>query len=220
MRGTRIMQSAIIAAVAVAGVLAGVTTASATPAGIASAGSATVVRNGHNMPVAPVGPCSLTGPRHGSSNGASKAGIVAFGPATSSCTANTQTHAATSTATGSSFTLSALQNYGGPTIKVASYTVTCSATQSGTNASWRFSGLSGITVPKSIPNGYTVHVKSVTGRLLANVILNEVILPDPNDGSITMNMMHIVLFPNGTPPHTTPMSGDIYVGQTACSPTA
>jgi hypothetical protein len=63
-------------------------------------------------------------------------------------------------------------------------------------------------------------VKSDNGKLLANVILNEVILPDPNDGSITLNMMHIQLFPNGVPKNSTPMSGDIYVGSTSCSPTA
>ena len=89
----------------------------------------------------------------------------------------------------------------------------------GTNAAWQFGGLSGITTPQQIPNNYVVPVKSTNGRLLANVILNEVILPDPNDGSITLNMMHIVLFPTGTAPGQIPLSGDIYVGSTACSPT-
>jgi hypothetical protein len=48
-----------------------------------------------------------------------------------------------------------------------------------------------------------------------------VILPDPNDGSITLNMMHIQLFPNGVPSGSgTQLSGDVYVGSTSCSPTA
>ncbi|HEY3753680.1 MAG TPA: hypothetical protein VGL80_31200 [Pseudonocardiaceae bacterium] len=88
MHGTRGFQSAIVRVVVVAGLLAGFSSASAahaTAAGVASAGSAEVVRNGKDVPVAPVGPCSLTGAQHGSSNGASKNGIVSFGSATSSC---------------------------------------------------------------------------------------------------------------------------------------
>lgn len=223
MHGTRAFQSAVVGAVVVAGLLAGLTSASAahaTAAGVASAGSASVVRNGKTIPVAPVGPCSLTGPKNGSSNGASKNRIVRFGSSTSSCSTDKKKHTSTSTANGTKFTLSALTDYGGPTIKVASYQVTCAATQGGTNASWQFSGLTGITVPKQIPNNYKVAVKAANGRLLANVILNEVILPSPNDGSITLNMVHIQLFPNGTPKNTTPMSGDVYVGSTSCSPTA
>ncbi|HEX3588706.1 MAG TPA: hypothetical protein VHV74_03670 [Pseudonocardiaceae bacterium] len=223
MHGTRVFQSAIVGALVVAGVLTGLAPASAahaTAAGIASAGSADLVRNGKTVPVAPVGPCSLTGPTHGASNGASKKGLVTFGTATSTCTLNRKQHTSTSTASGKTFTLSALQAYGGPTIKIASYQVTCAATQSGTNASWQFSGLSGVTVPKQIPNNYQVAIKATNGTLLANVTLNEVILPKPNDGSITLNMMHIQLFPNGTPKNTTSLSGDVYVGSTSCSPTA
>lgn len=224
MRGTRMWQTGIATAVVAGGMvlasLAPASAAHATAAGIASAGSASVVRNGNAITVAPVGPCSLTGRKNGSSAGARKNGVVAYGPSTSTCTTNRQAHTSRSTASGSTFTLSALTNYGGPTIKVASYSVTCAATTHGTNASWRFSGLTGVTVPKQIPNNYQVAVRAANGRLLANVILNEVILPKPNDGSITLNMMHIVLFPNGVPKNTKPMSGDVYVGSTACSPTA
>ena len=224
MRGTRMWQAAVAAAMVAGGMvlasLAPASAAHATAAGIASAGSASVVRDGNPITVAPVGPCSLTGRKNGSSVGATKNGVVAYGPATSKCTLNAQAHTSKSTATGSDFTLSALTRYGGPTIKVASYTVTCTATTQGTNAAWQFSGLTGITVPKQIPNNFTAAMKSASGALLANVILNEVILPNPNDGSITLNMMHIKLFPNGVPPNTKPMSGDVYVGSTACSPTS
>lgn len=219
MRGTKLLPLAVVIAVTVTGVLTGAGPASATPAGTASAGSATVVRNGHDFPVAPVALCSLTGHRHGSSRGAGRYGIVTFGPATSTCTADLRAHTSSSVANGSDFTLAALQDYGGPTIKIASYQVMCTASPSGTDASWRFSGLTGISVPQQIPADYTVDVRSGSGELLATVTLNEV-LADPEDGSITQNLMHIALFPNGTPPGTTPMSGDIYVGETACSPTA
>lgn len=219
MRGTRVFRSAIVVAVVGAGVFVGVLPASATAAGVASAGRAKVVVDSQQVTVAPVAQCSLTGKRQATSKGANKQGVVAFGSATSTCTANAAQHTSTSTSKGSTFTLSALQAYGGPTIRVASYQVTCSATNKGTNASWRFSGLTGIDVPKQIPNNYQLQVKSRKGALLADVTLNQVILPKPNDGSITMHMMHIKLFPNGVPKGV-PMSGDVFVGSTACSPTA
>ena len=219
MRGIRTL--AIVAVVVVLAVLVAVPAqaSQATDAGTASAGSANVVRNGHPSAVPSVGACSLTGPQHNSSTGAIDAGVVTYGAANATCGADATAHTSKSVANGTNFALSALQSYGGPTIKIANYQVTCSATTGGTNASWQFSGLSGITTPQQIPNNYVIPVKSANGRLLANVILNEVILPDPNDGSITLNMMHIVLFPTGTAPGQIPLSGDIYVGSTACSPT-
>jgi len=215
----KLLASGVVALVAAA---LFATAAAATPAtapGVASAGSAHVVRNGHTFGVADVGQCSLGGPQQGQSPGVTHVGIVSYGAATSTCSADLTAHTSKSTANGSAFALTALQSYGGPQIKIANYQVTCSATTNGTNASWQFSGLTGITVPQQVPNNFVVPVKSAGGRLLANVILNEVILPNPNDGSITLNMIHVVLFPNGTPPGTTPMSGDVYVGSTACSPT-
>jgi hypothetical protein len=219
MRGIRTL--AIVAVVVVLGVLvtAPAQAAQATEAGTASAGSAQVVRNGHTYLVPPVGPCSLPAAQHGTSPGVTDAGIVTYGQANSTCTTDATAHTSKSLANGTNFTLSALQSYGGPTIKVANYQVSCSATTGGTNAAWQFSGLSGITIPQQIPNNYVVPVKTANGHLLANVILNEVILPNPNDGSITLNMMHIVLFPTGTPPGQIPLTGDVYVGRTACSPT-
>jgi hypothetical protein len=217
MRGRRTFQLALVVVATGAAVLIA-TPASATAAGTASAGSASIVRSSKTIPVAPVAPCSLTGQKQGSSSGASKNGLVSYGPSSSTCSRDKQAHTSSSTAKGSGFSLSALQNYGGPLIKVATYQVSCTATQNGTNASWSFSGLTGVTIPKQVPQNYTVKIK-FGNTLLADVILNEVVFPDPNDGSITLNMMHIVLFPNGTPPHSTALSGDIYVGSAACSPT-
>jgi hypothetical protein len=220
MRGIRML--AIVAVVVVLGVLVAVPAQAgqATAAGTASAGSAQVVRNGHTFTVPSVGACSLDGALHGSSAGVTDVGIVAYGSANSTCAVDAVAHTSKSVANGTNFTLSALQSYGGPTIKVANYQVTCSATTGGTNAAWQFSGLSGISIPQQVPNNFVVPVKTAGGRLLANVILNEVILPDPNDGSITLNMMHIVLFPGGVGAGQIPLSGDVYVGSTACSPTS
>jgi hypothetical protein len=220
MHGIRTL--AIVAVVVVLGVLvtAPAQAAQATAAGTASAGSANVIRNGHTYTVPPVGECSLAGAPDGRSSGATETGVVAYGQASSTCTTDPTAHTSHSVAKGTNFTLSVLQSYGGPTIKVANYQVTCTATTGGTNAAWQFGGLSGITIPQQIPNNYVVPVKTTNGQLLANVILNEVILPNPNDGSITLNMMHIVLFPTGTPPGQIPLTGDVYVGRTACSPTS
>ena len=192
--------------------------ASATAAGVADAGSATVVRGDHTIPVAPVAPCSLTGQQQGHSNGAARPGIVSYGPASSSCTTDAQAHTSTSTANGTNFALSVLQEYGGPLIRIAGYQVKCTANTTGTDAAWSFNGLSGVPVPAQVPQNYTIPVKA-GNTLLANVILDEITLPNPNDGSITLSMMHIVLFPDGTPPNTEPVHGDVYVGSTACSPT-
>jgi hypothetical protein len=198
------------------------TTAAASPttaAGTASAGSANVTSDGHFYLVPDVGACTLPNTAHGTSQGVTQAGIVSYGSADATCTTDQAAHTSKSLANGHDFTLSALQPYGGPQIKIPSYQVTCTATTGGTNAAWQFSGLTGLTLPDQIPNNFAIPVKRADGRLLANVIMSEVILPSPNDGSITLNMMHIILFPNGTPPGTPSMSGDIYVGSTACSPT-
>ena len=192
----------------------------ATAAGTASAGSATVTSDGHFYLVPDVGACTLPNTAHGVSQGTTQAGIVDYGPANATCASDQAAHTSKSVANGANFVLSALQPYGGPQIKIANYQVTCTATTSGTNAAWQFSGWTGPALPDQVPNNYAIPIKTAGGQLLATVILSEVILPNPNDGSITLNMVHIILFPNGTPAGTPSMSGDVYVGSTACSPTA
>jgi hypothetical protein len=192
MLGIRKIRYALVGAVVGAGVLAGAVPAVAAPttaAGVASAGSSNVQRGGQAFVIPDVGQCSLAGTPDGSSSGVTNADIVSFGSATATCATDTGAHTSKSVATGTNFVLSALKSYGGPTITVANYQVNCTATASGTNAAWQLSGLTGITVP------------------------------NPNDGSITLNMIHFILFPQGTPPNTTPLTGDVYVGSTACSPT-
>jgi hypothetical protein len=188
-------------------------------AGLASAGSADMVYNGAQVSVGPVAQCSLPGDSQVASQGANQPGIVSFGSAQSTCTADTAKQTTTSTATGGDFSFSALQAYGGPVITLKNYQVKCTGTADATSASWTFGGLAGVSAPAQIPSGYTVSVKSGAGALLADVIFNEAVLPSPNDGSITLRLMHIKLFPNGVPAGAKPMSGDVLVGNTACSPT-
>jgi hypothetical protein len=221
MRCDKVFRTATVVAVAIACVLAGSAPASAAHAvatGTASGGSASVVSRGDTVQVAPVGSCSLTGAATGSSTGVGHDGLVSYGKVTSTCGVDARAHTTTSTANGTDFALTALTTYGGSAIRLGGYHVTCTGSAGGTSASWGYSGLTGILVPKRIPNNYQVAVKSGTGAVLAQVTLNEVVLPKPNDGGITVNLMHIVLFPNGTPPNTPAMSGDVYVGSTSCSP--
>jgi hypothetical protein len=48
---------------------------------------------------------------------------------------------------------------------------------------------------------------------MATVTFNEVIVPSPPDGSMTVNLMHIRMFPLGGP-----ASGDAVVGAVHCAP--
>lgn len=225
MRTTGVFRLGLVGAMVVSGLLVGMTQATATtaqgpsaPAGTANAGAASINKGQTDYEVAALAPCHLNGSQHGSSTAVQRPGVISFGAATSSCTRNNNQHTSTSTATGRNFKLSLLQSYGGPLIQVADYSVTCAATTHGTNASWRFSGLTGFNVPSNVPNNYTVQIRK-SGKVLATVVLNEVILPHPNNGSITMNLMHITLFPQGMPQHNSPqVTGDVYVGTTTCSP--
>jgi len=220
MRGIRML--AIVAVVVVLGVLVAVPAQAgqATAAGTASAGSAQVVRNGHTFTVPSVGACSLDGALNGSSAGVTDVGIVSYGPAHSACAVDAAAHTSKSVANGTNFTLSALQSYGGPTIKVANYQVTCLLLPVGPMLLGSSVGCLGFLFRSRFRMTSWCRSRTAGGRLLANVILNEVILPSPNDGSITLNMMHIVLFPGGVGAGQIPLSGDVYVGSTACSPTS
>lgn len=189
--------------------------ATTTPDGVASLGAVNVVVDGQNDTLAPLAQCDVSGQTTDSTVGDGVGGVASYGTGNTSCTKDTTANTTTSTGSGTRFELDALLPYGGPRIRLSSYQVTCTATTKGTNASWSYSGLSGISgLPQQIPNNYTVPIHDSDGQLLANAIFNEAILPNPNDGSITLNMLHFVLFPDGGP-----ASGDIYVGQTACSPT-
>jgi hypothetical protein len=116
---------------------------------------------------------------------------------------------------GSRFQLDALVDHGGPRIRLERYQVTCHATDRGTDESVWLSGLTGVTVPSTIPANYTVTIPSrFAGQPpLARVIFNEVRTPSPADGSISVNLMRVTLFPDGGP-----QTGDVVVGSASCAP--
>ncbi|HEX3790216.1 MAG TPA: hypothetical protein VHW44_20275 [Pseudonocardiaceae bacterium] len=208
---------AVFAATLSLGVLpASAATPKANPDGVASPGSASVVQNGTTKSITGLARCDVDNKASASSPGASIANIVSYGSASSTCTKDATADTTKSVANGSKFELDALVPYGGPRIRFTSYQVSCAATTGGTSANWTFSGMTGLTgLPQQIPTDYTQTIKGSQNKVVAKVVLNEIILPNPNDGSIRLHLMHIVLFPNGGGP----LSGNIYLGSTACSPT-
>jgi hypothetical protein len=208
-----------IVGLAVAGLLfAGVGTAQA-ETGLASGSVGTVdaIYNGALVMAGPIAPCDTEGTTNAQTAGRKKLGFYEFGPGTSKCTVNPTTGVAKAVVKDSLFRLDALRPLGGPRIRLTGYQIKCTTTANGSSASWSATGLSGISVPPSIPPN---HVVTIPGRTagappMAKVTFNETVTPDPPDGSLTVNIMHIRLFPNGG---STQLGGDIIVGSVYCSP--
>lgn len=204
-------------AVAASMLVAAASAQAVTEDGVASLGAVNVTYNytGQHVVTGPVATCDVNGQGSGYSPGAEVPGIARYGTGNTRCTRDLAARTAQVDAVGSRFQLDALVNYGGPRIRMERYQATCRATDRGSEESIWLSGLSGISVPSTIPANYTV---TVPGRFagdppLARVILNEVIMPTPSDGSIAVNLMRVILFPNGGP-----QTGDVVVGSAACAP--
>lgn len=148
----------------------------------------------------PLAPCTAG---TASTPGASAPDFVSFGGGSSTCGPGTVT------VTGKKFRFDWMKDHGGPVIKLASFSATCSVTENGSRSSIKVAGLSGIKAPNPIPPNYTVTISG-----LARIVLNERILPDPPDGGMTVNLMHIKLFPDSVGFN----HGDVVVGTVHCSP--
>lgn len=188
------------------------------PPGVADAGSAAYTRNGAQVSVAPLARCSVDGPTTASAGLTTGSGIK-FTSATSSCLTtvvdpDTDTTKTVSKASGTGFELSALVLKGGPRIRISSWQVTCTGTDAGTNVSWSFSGMSGLSaLPNPVPQNYVREIRTSGGVLLATATFNGIVFPSPNDGSISMTLLRIQFAPGSG------MSGEVRLGDTACSPT-
>jgi hypothetical protein len=188
------------------------------PPGVASAGSADFTKSGQQVVVPSLAPCSVGGPTTASTPAVSATGVK-FGASTSSCTTTVvdPENAVTtikSEAKGKLFELSALLSAGGVRMKVDSWTITCTATQTGTTAGWEVGGLTGFPgLPQQIPVNYLYQVKKSNAEVLANVTFAEVLLPEPNDGSIAMHLIHFRFAP------ASGITGEVVIGAAACSPT-
>jgi hypothetical protein len=187
-------------------------------AGVAGLGWAGFTKSGQRIDIPAPASCNVDGSPSASSGVVSKPGI-SFGGGLATCArtvvdpANDVT-TTKSEAVGQNFELSALVSVGGPRIKLAAYRADCAGSQRATSASWGVGGLTGLTgLPQPIPTGYVHRVQKASGMSLATITFGEVIRPDPTDGSLALNTLHI-RFEAGSG-----VNGEVILGTTACAPT-
>ncbi|WP_291414932.1 choice-of-anchor P family protein [Actinophytocola sp.] len=206
---------------AIAGlVLIGVTPAQAADWEAVSAGSlgsANLILDGEPAGIEPIAACDSEDATSGSTSGAEIEDFVEFASGSTTCTRDESNGVATARVIGGRFRLDGLRSYGGPRIRMTSYSATCNTTATGSQASFQFTGLTGVEVPSNMPPNHKVTIpgRRPHAKPLATIVFNEKIVPSPPDGSMTVNLMHIKLFPKG--PATRP-SGDIVVGSVSCAP--
>ncbi|HEY7597056.1 MAG TPA: choice-of-anchor P family protein [Actinophytocola sp.] len=211
-----------VAGLALAGlVLAGVSPAQALPEeALASGtiGSVEATYGGDPVQVEPLAACDTQDVQVADSASHVERGFLEFGRGSSSCTRDADTGVASAEVTGELFRLDALRAYGGPRIRLTDYTVECATTENGSSASFHIGGLSGLAVPSRLPPNHVVTVpgSEPAAPPLARVTLNETVVPDPPDGGITVNLMHVRLFPDGGSQGD--LGGEIVVGSVHCSP--
>ncbi|WP_090049967.1 hypothetical protein [Lentzea fradiae] len=212
----------------IAGAVAALSFASAAPAlasnppGTASSGSASFSQPGQTVEVAPLAVCDVNPDAEGTVAGSSPAVTrpgLKFGATSSSCTTEvvnpdeflTRTR---SVAKGTGFELSALTAAKGPRLRISEWTVTCDADDKGTQAGWQLKGMTGWTgLPTQIQPGHVHEVKASDGTVLAKAKFTDSVLPEPNDGSISMTLLRITFEPPSG------YTGSVTVGSVACSPT-
>ncbi|MGI5502482.1 hypothetical protein [Lentzea sp. CA-135723] len=216
----------------IAGAVVALTLATAAPAfagnppGTASAGSADFAKSGQTFKVAPLAVCDVNpdaaGTVSGSSAAVSRTGL-AIGETSSTCTTEMVDPAkfltrTTSVAKGAGFDLSALAGLSGglkgPRLKIGEWSITCTADEKSTSAGWELKAMSGWTgLPKEIKPGYVHDIVGKNGTVLAKAKFTDTVLPQPNDGSISMTLLKITFEPSSG------YTGSITVGTVACSPT-
>jgi hypothetical protein len=179
-----------------------------------SVGSVDATYSGASVEVDPLAECATDGVSVGSTAGYRVPGFVEFGSGSSICSLSAE-GVAKAKVTGKLFRLDVLRPHGGPRIRMTNFSAECSTTENGSTASFHIGGLSGISVPATLPPN---HVVTIAGSgpgapPLAKITLNETITPDPPDGSMTVDIMRIELFPEGGP-----HSGELTVGTVDCAP--
>lgn len=164
--------------------------------------------------IEPIAACSTEGTLTDEVDDTSVPNVATYSDSKSTCTIDDVGEIATVNVSGGRFRFDALREYDGPRIRLSSYTAKCETTLNGSSSSFTFSGLSGVSVPSQIPSNYVVTIPGgPDGKPKATVTFNESIVPSPPDGSMTVHLMHIRMFPEGGP-----TSGDAYVGTVHCSP--
>ncbi len=178
-----------------------------------SAGAVDLRDGGVPVTVAPIAPCASDGTTQAAVDDVTVEGVVSFTRGRSTCAVDAAGEVARATVSGGAFRFDGLREHGGPRIRLADYTAECATTVAGSTSSVRFTGLSGLTVPSELPSNHVVTVPGADGKPIATVTFNEFITPTPADGSQTVHLMHVRMFPQGGP-----ASGDVYVGTVHCAP--
>jgi hypothetical protein len=202
-----------VACLTVAGLGFVVAPAQASPGDAVAEASAGALSIGETT-VEPIAACSTEGALSGQSGEVAVPDVATYSAATSTCSVDAAGEIAKTTVSGGRFRLDALLPYDGPRIRLADYTATCETTLKGSSSSIAFSGLNGVSVPAELPSNYVVTIPGgPEGKPMATVTFNEAQFPTPPDGSMTVHLMHVRMFPEGGP-----TSGDVYVGTVHCAP--
>ncbi|NKQ54841.1 hypothetical protein HFP15_18310 [Amycolatopsis sp. K13G38] len=164
----------------------------------------------------PIAPCTVDTKPDNRTDPVTVGTKTKYGLGTTTCTRNPNGTASVKVE-GQRFETSVLRQFGGPVITVRTFKAGCDTTQNGSSGYMELGAVSGFTVPQNIPANYTTTIpgKTADAPPMAEIVLNELIVPTPADGSLVTNALHIKLFPQGGP-----ASGDILVGSATCAPFA
>jgi hypothetical protein len=196
-------------------VLAPATATADTPSGSGSVGWAHGFSQHQPIQIDAIASCSVGGVASASSSGAEARGFVSFGSGRSSCSTQADGTAKVEVS-GRRFTMEGLRAYGGPVIKVANFSAICTTAENGSRSTVKLAGLTGVRLPPTVPANHTVTIPgaSPSDPPVARIIFNETVVPSPPDGSMTVNLMRIQLFPEGV----ALAHGEVVVGSVHCSP--
>ncbi|HJQ46942.1 MAG TPA: hypothetical protein VJ870_11560 [Amycolatopsis sp.] len=185
-----------------------------TASGAGSIGAVDISVGSSGAHADPIAPC-VAGTTPGNRTDPVTVGTTTkYGLGTTTCTRNDNGTVSVQVS-GQRFETSVLRRFGGPLITVRTFKAGCQTTQNGSSGSMELGNVTGFTVPSNIPPNYTT---TIPGRHagdppMAEIVLNELIVPNPADGSLVTNAVHIKLYPQGGP-----ASGDILVGSATCAP--
>ncbi|GAA5118058.1 hypothetical protein [Haloechinothrix salitolerans] len=178
-------------------------------------GAVAVIVDDEQVVREPIAPCDVEGEQHAESGLVSVGQDIAdFWGGTSDCTRDEQGNAHADV-DGRYFSTSLLRRWGGPRIRVSSFAARCHTTSKGSSSVMELGGVYGLDLPENVSSNHTVTIPAPDedDPPLAKVVVNELIAPQPPDGSLRVNAIRIELFPEGGP-----ASGEILVGSAACDP--
>jgi hypothetical protein len=185
-----------------------------TASGAGSIGAVDITVGQQSAHADPIAPCVVDTTAANRNDPVSVGTTTKYGLGTTTCKRNSNGTASVQVS-GQRFETTVLQQFGGPVIRARTFKAGCDTTENGSSGSMELGSVTGFTVPTSIPPNYTVTIPGSTAGAppMAEIVLNELVVPNPPDGSLTTHAMHIKLFPQGGP-----ASGDIVVGTAACAP--